>query len=57
MEIDPSDNATRFLVPAIAGKGEYDKALGVSSYPGYIAISRDEENGTPISTTYRFPNL
>ena len=53
---DPASNATRLIVPALAGKNEYDSKLLLSSYPGYITIERDDDNGTPVTTIHRFAN-
>jgi len=35
---DSSKNATRIIVPALAGSWHYDKSLWLSSYPWYVVI-------------------
>ena len=39
---DSSKNATRIIAPALAGSWHYDKALWLSSYPGYIIITKNK---------------
>ena len=50
---DVADNATKIIVPAMAGANTYDKNLLLSSYAGYVMIEKDED-GTPIQLIRRF---
>ena len=50
---DVADNATKIIVPAMAGANTYDKSLLLSSYPGYVMIEKDED-GTPMQLIRRF---
>ena len=50
---DVADNATKIIVPAIAGANEYDKNLLLSSYSWYVVIEKDED-GAPIQIIRRF---
>ncbi len=41
-EIDVSDNATKIILPAMAGSGSYDKRLSLSSAPWYMKFKNTE---------------
>ena len=41
---DVHDNATKIIVPALAGPGEYDKRLALSSYPWYVIVEKNSDN-------------
>lgn len=51
---DSSNNATRVIVPALAGSSYYDKALGLSFYPWYVLIKKNRFN-FPNVTFIRLP--